>query len=88
MGNTGVPGVDASSVLTEGVTSLTRGLEGDDRIAVLEAFNDAVVNSWNLPLALCCISIIGAVTVERRKIRGKEKPADAEKEAETPSQEA
>ncbi|KAG6366821.1 hypothetical protein INS49_001002 [Diaporthe citri] len=88
LGNTGVPGVDASSVLTEGVTSLTRGLEGDDKIAVLEALNSAIVDSWKLPLALCCISIIGALTVERRKIRGKEKPADTEKEAETPSQEA
>lgn len=88
MGNSGVPGVDASSVLTEGVTSLTRGLEGDDKIAVLEALNSAIVDSWKLPLALCCISIIGALTVERRKIRGKEKPADTEKDAETPSQEA
>ncbi|KAK7734197.1 hypothetical protein SLS63_004482 [Diaporthe eres] len=88
LGNTGVPGVDASSVLTEGVTSLTKGLDGHDKIAVLEALNDAIVDSWKLPLALCCISIIGAVTIERRKIRGKEKPADTEKEAETPSQEA
>lgn len=72
---TGIPGVDASSILTEGIRSLTRDLVGVDRITVLQVINDALVDSWQLPLALCCISIIGSLTVERRRIRGKKKPA-------------
>lgn len=82
-----VPGVDASSVLTEGIRSLTANLVGEDRITVLKIINDALVDSWQLPLALCCISIIGSLAVERRAIKGKEKTAPTPDSTDTPSQE-
>lgn len=82
-----VPGVDASSVLTEGIRSLTANLVGEDRITVLKIINDALVDSWQLPLALCCISIIGSLAVERRAIKGKEKTATTPDSTDTPSQE-
>ncbi|KAJ5783608.1 uncharacterized protein N7518_009285 [Penicillium psychrosexuale] len=70
---TDIPSIDTSQIMTGGVTTLTNGLHGADKIAVLDAFNKAMVDMWLLPLALCCISIIGALIVERRKIRGREK---------------
>jgi len=87
LAETGVPGVNADSVLTEGIRSLASGLAGEDRITVLKVINDALIDSWRLPLALCCISIIGALAVERRPIRGKEKPATKNDSTETPPQE-
>jgi hypothetical protein len=48
---------------------------GEDRITVLKIINHALVDSWQLPLALCCISITGSLAVERRAIKGKEKTA-------------
>ncbi|KAI2697773.1 hypothetical protein CBS147333_9984 [Penicillium roqueforti] len=70
---TDIPSIDTSQIMTGGVMTLTNGLHGADKIAVLDAFNKAIVDMWLLPLALCCIKIIGAVIVERRKIRGREK---------------
>lgn len=70
---TDIPSIDTSQIMTGGVMTLTNGLHGADKIAVLDAFNKAMVDMWLLPLALCCIKIIGAVIVERRKIRGREK---------------
>ena len=64
--------------MTGGVTTLTNGLQGANKTAVLDDFNRSMVDMWLLPLALCCISIIGAVTVERRRIRGQEKETKEE----------
>jgi hypothetical protein len=64
--------------MSGGVTTLTKGLHGADKTTILNAFNKAMVDMWLLPLALCCISIIGALTVERRKIRGQEKETKEE----------
>ncbi|KAJ5972292.1 uncharacterized protein N7479_002210 [Penicillium vulpinum] len=82
---THVPGVDTSKIMSGGVTTLTKGLQGADKITILEAFNKAMVDMWLLPLALCCISIIGALLVERRKIRGQEKETKEESASPSPS---
>ncbi|KAI3320949.1 MFS general substrate transporter [Xylariaceae sp. AK1471] len=63
----GIPGVDAGTVATTGITSLTKGLTGDAKSAVLSVINDALTDSWRLPIVLTSISIVGALGVEHRK---------------------
>ena len=63
----GIEGVDGSTVATSGLTSLTNGLSGDVREAVLRVINNALTNSWRLPIVLTCISVVGALGVEHRK---------------------
>ncbi|KAI1756769.1 MFS general substrate transporter [Xylaria castorea] len=63
----GIPGVDAGSVAATGITSLTKGLTGDAKNAVLLAINNALTNSWRLPIVLTSISVVGALGVEHRK---------------------
>ncbi|KAI0857695.1 MFS general substrate transporter [Xylaria cubensis] len=62
----GISGVDASSVASTGLTDLTKGLTGDAKNAVLRAINNALTNSWLLPIVLTSISVIGALGVEHR----------------------
>lgn len=63
----GIEGVDGRTVATSGLTSLTNGLSGDVREAVLRVINNALTDSWRLPIVLTCISIVGALGVEHRK---------------------
>ncbi|KAI1743149.1 MFS general substrate transporter [Xylaria scruposa] len=62
-----IPGVDASTVAATGITDLTKGLTGDAKNAVLRAINNALTNSWRLPIVLTAISVVGALGVEHRK---------------------
>ncbi|KAI0548847.1 MFS general substrate transporter [Xylaria curta] len=63
----GIPGVDASTVAATGITDLTEGLTGDAKNAVLRAVNNALTNSWRLPIVLTAISVVGALGVEHSK---------------------
>ena len=63
----GIEGVDGSTVATSGLSSLTNDLSGDVREAVLRVINNALTDSWHLPIVLTCISIVGALGVEHRK---------------------
>ncbi|TRX88333.1 hypothetical protein FHL15_010771 [Xylaria flabelliformis] len=62
----GISGVNAGSVASTGLTDLTKGLTGDAKNAVLLAINNALTNSWLLPIVLTSISVIGALGVEHR----------------------
>ena len=63
----GIEGVDGRTVATSGLTGLTKGLSGDVREAVLRVINNALTDSWHLPIVLTCISVVGALGVEHRK---------------------
>ncbi|KAJ4296096.1 hypothetical protein N0V88_004798 [Collariella sp. IMI 366227] len=66
----GMAGADASAVTSGGLTStLTEGLSGEDKRAVLGAVNNALIKSWLLPVVLSCVSIVGALGVEHRKMK-------------------
>ena len=67
-----ISGVDAVTVLTTGVTSVTQGLSENVKRAVLRVINDALVQSWRPPIVLSCISIVGALVVEHRKSKPKD----------------
>ncbi|KAL9606317.1 MAG: hypothetical protein Q9179_000490 [Wetmoreana sp. 5 TL-2023] len=64
--------INAGTVSTTGVTGITQGLSGDVKRAVLRVINDALVQSWRLPIVLSCISIVGALAVEHRKSKPKD----------------
>jgi hypothetical protein len=65
----GLSKLDITAALAGGVKTITGGLSGD-ATAVLHALNESIVHAWRLPVALCCLGIIGALTIEHRKING------------------
>lgn len=71
--------MDPSDVLSNGIGRMGDDLSDSDLHEIRQAFSDAMTYSWRVPLALTCISIIGAVFVEHRRIRGKEKKGQEEK---------
>lgn len=71
-----VPELDPSIVLQAGATQLQRTVSqasvhpSDDLVArVLGIYNDAVVQTFVVALALACVSIAGAVGVEWRTVK-------------------
>ena len=64
-----IPGVDANVVSNGGVRTLTKGLTGDEKAMVLRVFNDALTQSWQLPVVLSCISVLGALAIEHGKVK-------------------
>jgi hypothetical protein len=63
----GLQGVDGPTISTTGLSDLTRGLSGEAKEAVLGVINNALTDSWRLPIVLTCISIVGALGVEHYK---------------------
>lgn len=61
-------GIDASTVASGGITTLTEGLSGKTKKEMLVVINHALTQSWQLAVVLSCISIVGALTVEHRKL--------------------
>ncbi|KAL4893727.1 MFS general substrate transporter [Aspergillus ambiguus] len=58
--STGLASVDASSVLSGSILTLTEGLDDSSKRAVLIVLNHALTRSWQLAVILSCISIIGS----------------------------
>ncbi|KAH8680685.1 major facilitator superfamily domain-containing protein [Xylariales sp. PMI_506] len=58
----------SAAVLAGGVGMLTDGLSAAAKTSVLGVVSESVVHSWQVCLGLCCISIIGALAVEHRKL--------------------
>ncbi|KAK9774991.1 putative Major facilitator superfamily (MFS) profile domain-containing protein [Seiridium cardinale] len=67
-----LPGFDFSEALAGGVTSITAGLTGNLKQAVVQVINTALTHSWRLCVALSCIGMIGSLVLKRQKIRGHE----------------
>jgi predicted outer membrane lipoprotein len=66
----GLPKSDIAASLARGVKTITEGLSGELKTAVLNTLNDSLVHAWRLPVVLCCLGIIGALAIEHRKVRG------------------
>ncbi|KAL6712840.1 hypothetical protein ACLMJK_009552 [Lecanora helva] len=64
-----VPQVDQSSVLNSGATSLQKSVPAQYLDAVLLHYNEAVVKTWYLAVALACTSIIGVAGMEWKRIQ-------------------
>lgn len=74
-----VPEIDYSVVLNSGATELQKTIKdvapGQANILsrVLNVYNDAIVQTCIVALALACVSILGAVGVEWRTVKKKSK---------------
>ncbi|GKZ18239.1 hypothetical protein AbraIFM66951_000412 [Aspergillus brasiliensis] len=59
----GDDGVDVSSLLSGGISTLTEGLSGERKRAVLIVLNDSLTRSWQLAVVLECVAVIGVFGV-------------------------
>ena len=66
----GLPKSDIDAALAGGVKTITDGLSGNAKTAVLHTLNESIVHAWRLPVVLCCLGIVGALAIEHRKVRG------------------
>ncbi|KAJ7454171.1 major facilitator superfamily domain-containing protein [Mycena latifolia] len=66
-----VPGVSPALVLSAGATSLKNAVAPEFLPGVLEAYNQALVAAFDVALAMACLSLVGALVVEWRSIKGK-----------------
>lgn len=78
---TGLSEEQAADALVGGVTDISDGLTGPLRARVLDVVNNSLTHAWLVPLVLTSVSIVGALAVEHRKIRGKEAKVAEDNEA-------
>jgi MFS family permease len=67
----GVPSLDPKIVLSIGATSLRTSVGEGNYDAVLFAYNDALDQAFYVSLAMACLSIIGALGMEWKSVKGK-----------------
>lgn len=84
----GIPGFEPGLVTSGGATSLVDSLPAAYRDVILAAYNKSLQKVFQISLILCCISVIGCVTLERKNVKkGKDNMATAEAAAEAGQQE-
>ncbi|THZ12348.1 MFS transporter [Aureobasidium pullulans] len=66
-----VPDLDPAIVLSTGATELKSAIGEQYRDGVLQAYNDALTNSYYVAVALATLSIIGSAAVEWKSVKGK-----------------
>lgn len=64
-----VPQVNQATVLSSGATNLQKLVPADSLNEVLKLYNQAVVKTWYLSLALACASIIGTAGMEWKRMK-------------------
>ncbi|KAJ7160574.1 major facilitator superfamily transporter [Mycena crocata] len=67
----GIPGVSPALVLSAGATSLKKAIPEAQLPAVLVAYNQALISAFYVSVAMACLSLIGALVIEWRNIKGK-----------------
>lgn len=66
----GLPGFDASTILSSGATTIT-ALPEPMKSTVLVAYNAALRKVFRVRLIMTCLTIFGAATLEWRSVKGK-----------------
>jgi hypothetical protein len=66
-----VPDVDPLIVLAAGATGLESAVPAADRAGVLQSYNDALTTTLYVPTAMAAVSILGAVVMEWKSVKGK-----------------
>jgi len=66
-----VPSLDPKIVLSTGATSLRTSVGPRNVAGVLFAYNDALDQTFYVSLAMACLSIIGALGMEWKSVKGK-----------------
>ncbi|KAJ7090787.1 major facilitator superfamily domain-containing protein [Mycena belliarum] len=68
-----VPGVSPALVLSAGATSLKSAVLPEFLPDVLEAYNEALITVFYVAVAMASLSLVGALVIEWRNIRGKKR---------------
>ncbi len=68
---TNVPILDPSTVLKTGATSLRNAVDPGSLEGVLVAYNDALTNAYYVSVAMAALSIVGALGMEWKSVKGK-----------------
>lgn len=66
-----VPNIDPSIVLKVGATNLRHAVDPSNLSGVLTAYNGALIQAFRVSLAMACFSVIGALGMEWKSVKGK-----------------
>jgi hypothetical protein len=66
-----VPDLDPSIVLQSGATNLAKAIPSQYLSGVIEAYNGAITTTFYVAVATAALSLIGAVFVEWKSVKGK-----------------
>ncbi|KAJ7485668.1 DHA14-like major facilitator [Mycena latifolia] len=66
-----VPGVNPAIVLRVGATSLRNSIDSEHLPAVLAVYNQSLVSAFYVAVALACLSVVGALAIEWKSVKGK-----------------
>ncbi|KAJ6544229.1 putative HC-toxin efflux carrier [Mycena capillaripes] len=66
-----VPSVDPATVLGAGATSLRTAVDASILPAVIAVYNDALVSAFYVSVAMAALSLIGALAIEWKSVKGK-----------------
>lgn len=69
---TKVPGIDSAFVLSVGATEIKKRIDPEFLPGVLSAYNDALVHTWYVALALSVLSAFGCAVVQWKSVKGKQ----------------
>ncbi|KAI0406736.1 MFS general substrate transporter [Xylaria palmicola] len=83
LGDLGLPNLDPQALLAAGATTLGKDLSPEQHRQFIQLYSDALTTSWYTAVALAAFSIIGAVFVEHKRVRGKEKKPAPEVQADS-----
>lgn len=72
-----VPVLNPSIVLNTGATSLRTAVDPGSLEGVLVAYNDALIHAYYVSIALAGLSLIGALGMEWKSVKGKRVEATA-----------
>lgn len=66
-----VPGVDAAAVASTGATNLQRAIPPEYLPGVVQVYNHALTQIFELVLVMACLTSIGSLAMEWRSVKGK-----------------
>ena len=67
-----VPGLDPQVIVATGVTELRKLVQPEFLGIVLEAYNEALLKTFQVALIMGCLTLLGVVGMEWKSVRGKE----------------
>ncbi|EZF34534.1 efflux pump [Trichophyton mentagrophytes] len=69
-----IPGLDAANLAQVGATTIRDLVKDPNTLRlVLEVYNESVVKTYYIALAMSCVAILGALTIEWKSVKGQEK---------------
>lgn len=76
----GIPNLDPAVIMNTGATALKSVVDPGYLDRVLDAYNDALVSSYKVVVILACLSILGALPMEWKSVKGEKggEKSDAE----------